>query len=267
MSTPEQLAAWKYHQRGWSIFPCKNKIPLKEALKPNKLGRNSTDWLWEYRPTDEEIISWWKEYPTAQIAVACGKLSGIMAIDIDSKTDHKRFPEHVLVPPRELADLYGLQLTTNTGGGGHHLICKYKPDVLGNTVKDIHPQIDIRTEKGYIILPPSIHEGTGIRYSWDKLVDESSEPLELPPLILEQSEASQGTPKDWSMIGKGVGKGSRNNTATQLTGKLLLIFDEDTAWQMLKGWNSHNSPPLLERELWSAFSNIVKRSFIKKIKF
>jgi hypothetical protein len=268
MSTPEQLAAWKYHKRGWSIFPCRNKIPINEALKPDATGKPSTNWLWECKPTDEDIIRWWKQYPNAQIAVACGKLSGVCAIDIDSKTDRVRYPDHVLVPPRELADTYGLQLTTNTGGGGHHLIFKYKDEYghITNSVKNFHPQIDLRFEKSYIILPPSTHHETLKRYEWARLVDESNEPFDLPEAFLERSEAIQKTGTDWNQLAKGVGEGSRNNTAAQLTGKLLQFMDEETSWKMLKGWNNENKPPLPEAELWSVFENILKRSFIRKVR-
>jgi len=260
-STPEQLAAWHYFKRGWSIFPCRNKQPLFEAFASTG-GKNK--WVWERKPTKEEVIDWWKTYPNAQIGLACGKLSGVVAIDIDTKTDRARHPNHELVDPELLAYEYGLHLMTITGSGGRHLLCKYVEGVR-NSAKSFHPQIDIRGEGGYIILPPSLHE-SGNRYEWARLVDESNEPLDLPEAFLERSEAIQRVGTDWDQVARGVGEGSRNNTAAQLTGKLLQFLDKETAWKMLKGWNNENKPPLPEAELWAVFVNISKRSFINKVK-
>ena len=50
-----------------------------------------------------------------------------------------------------------------TGGGGRHLFFKYTST---NTPKAIRKGIDFKTDKGYVLLPPSLHE-SGQRYRWN----------------------------------------------------------------------------------------------------
>jgi putative DNA primase/helicase len=84
-------AAITYAQRsGWRVFPihwpvdgtcsCKNpdcQSPAKHPLTPNGF-KDAT--------TNPKIISeWWTKWPSANIGIATGAVSGIVVVDIDNR--------------------------------------------------------------------------------------------------------------------------------------------------------------------------------------
>jgi hypothetical protein len=124
--------------------------------------------------------------------------------------------------------------------------------------------MDIKSEGGYVILPPSFHWEAKRLYEWDKLFpfDESNlgdNLAELPDNLVVPIPQAQK--RDFSHIVQGVNSGSRNVSAAKLAGKLINSFrdDPDTAWLMLQGWNIKNTPPLDEQELWNVFHSILNR--------
>jgi len=104
--------ALAYARKGYNVFPLQpgGKAPLTELCPRGHL--NAT--------TDEGVImSWWEQFPTANIGIACAS-SGIIAIDIDrheGKPDgvekYKRLEGYEKSP-------FGPQALT--GSGGLHLI-------------------------------------------------------------------------------------------------------------------------------------------------
>ena len=59
---------------GWSIIPIKTKTKLPLVSWKEFQTR---------RPTEEEIKTWWLQYPDAGIAVVTGKISNLIIVDID----------------------------------------------------------------------------------------------------------------------------------------------------------------------------------------
>lgn len=151
------LAALAYARQGWRVFPCNvNKSP-----KTKNGFKDAT--------SDEQTIQqWWRKTPASSIGIATGLASGLLVLDVD-------FPDG----PDSLAKLeeeYGplpATLEQRTGSGGRHLFFK-KP--IGITIKNsagkIGPNLDIRCEGGYVIVPPSrgwnskTGCGTGTHYEW-----------------------------------------------------------------------------------------------------
>lgn len=233
-------------------MPCRNKIPLADALEL---------WDGEWKPLQEEraqrqiVEWWWKKWPDAQIALICGKLSGVTVIDVDRKGGNEA--------PESFIPRYGITMTSHTGGGGIHLFCRYAQNV-DNSVKALHPQIDVKTEGGYVILPPSNHE-SGVRYMWDPLfpfhpsnLGENLMPF--PEELLLASTRAQATPTNWKAVAGGVTQGSRNVSLAKLTGKLLKTLEPEEAWMLVTAWNrQHNRPPLTDSECQNTFKSILKR--------
>lgn len=255
------IYAWAkaYHQAGWCVLPAKNKHPVFSWKQ------------YQYnRPTTEQIDEWFQDAPDdAQIALVTGKISNVTVIDIDvhkESCDSKKggicncSPED----PEELSIRFGLSVTSITGSGGRHVFCKYEN--VGNSVGLAHPQLDIRSDGGIIILPPSLHE-SGKYYEWDDLFPWSKEHLSaLLPFPTDLKVLLKNKPKtDWNDIVSGVGEGSRNSSATALAGKLVGAFgreDLHAAWELLNLWNTHrNDPPLSQRELQSTFKSIVNKHY------
>jgi putative DNA primase/helicase len=127
--------------------------PGKHPMTPHGVNDATSD--------RDQIKSWWSENPDANIGIATGGESGILALDIDPRnggTDTLARLEKELGP---LADT----VTVLTGGGGRHLIFKHpsfsvRKDTSG---KVLGPGIDVLSDGCIMIAPPSVH-ASGKRY-------------------------------------------------------------------------------------------------------
>src|SRR5262245_7144573 len=93
MENPMLRAALEYLRRGWSVVPLcwpghkSSDCPL-HGCKREKAGKVPIVDVEEYRsrlPTMEEINGWWERWPSANVGVLTGKVSGIVAWDIDDE--------------------------------------------------------------------------------------------------------------------------------------------------------------------------------------
>lgn len=244
-----QSALW-YLSEGFSVVPVKkDKTPLVK-------------WQ-EYqhkRATEEEITSWWTQWPEANIAVVTGRISDLTVIDWDNKGE--ALPE-------------GWEYDTPTvasGGGGKHWWFRYQEGVTNKT--RFLPFFDIRSEGGYIIAPPSIHV-SGTPYTWEKPFG-PVERMRIPAALLKKMGEGEAKDKefkkDWNkLLNEGPSQGSRNNDATAVCGKLLLRFSEpeweSEAWPLLQSWNHEKAkPPLSEGELKIIFESIAGKERKRRAK-
>jgi hypothetical protein len=196
------------------VFPCRSRDKIPACAHGVK---DAT--------TDANIIAgWWRGYPEANIALATGKRSGAFVVDIDSASAET-----------ELAKLEaecGTLPTTmeSITARGRHLFFAY-PDqlVIKNSAKEIAPDIDIRGEDGYVIVPPSVHE-SGHVYAWKNGVEcFAPAPAWLLAKICGRKSGLQRrdvvvTPaKNWqARIRAGFEEGGRNSGIASLTGHFLL---------------------------------------------
>lgn len=136
-------------------------------------------------------------YGSSNIGILSGKESNIFVIDIDFPKDGEIDGQSFLDLKYNLAKLddpnarhHEDTLVQITGSGGKHLIYKYEPilDLITNqtrvfkTVGGKHVSIDIKTNKGQIIAPPSIHPN-GKSYRFD--TNASKSPKRMPSWLLK----------------------------------------------------------------------------------
>lgn len=125
-------------KQGFHVFPC---IPHGKTPLTQRGFHDAT--------TDEERIrQWWSLHPEANVGIATGEKSGIWVLDVDVKHGGAD-------SLWKLQTEYGFDYvpTVHTPSGGFHFYFQYVPN-LKNKV-GILPGIDIRTEGGYVISPPS----------------------------------------------------------------------------------------------------------------
>lgn len=112
--------------------------------------------------TLEEAAALFNYRGDLNIGVACGEISNILVIDIDPA---KGGSESLLKLEEVLGELLPCP-TVQTGGDGRHLFFQH-PIVKIPTRKTAfgkeYPGIDIRSNGGYIVAPPSLHK-SGNRY-------------------------------------------------------------------------------------------------------
>jgi putative DNA primase/helicase len=182
-------AALDYARRGWHVIPiwwveqethtCGCGNPFCTA--PGKHPLVDTGRGLENATCDPEAVEqWWSMWPQANVAIALGSMSGIMALDLDLGhtfyTDPVTQQEHPVdgeVELRAWAESNGVPLPETlmqqTGSGGMHLVFEYPPDEPGvpairNCVGWL-PGVDVKSNGGYILVAPSGHQSGGV-YRW-----------------------------------------------------------------------------------------------------
>lgn len=231
--------ALNYIKKGYSIIPVGRGEDKKEPFLPSYLE------FFDRKPTEEEVRLWWKQYPEAQIGILTGKINNLTVLDVDynekGKVEsglayHGDFPK---------------TLTVQSGSGGKHFYYKYCEKADG--LKNLRPRIDIKSNHGYVIAPPSLHK-SGKRYEWIEKID----PKPFPEFLLDgnNSKANKISIKD---IIFGVGEGGRNIAAASLTGLCVKMkLSPEETYQFMVGWNLQCEPPLSDRELKTVIDSIYK---------
>ena len=138
-------------RRGMRVHPCRpgEKAPLLE------------DWPSKASLDQRTIESWWRRWPTANVAVATGGTMRLLVVDVDPdgggeasmgvlERDHGAIPATV---------------ETITPRGGRHLYLIVPPDrpMPGNSAGRVGAGIDTRGDGGYVLVPPSV---TMEAYRW-----------------------------------------------------------------------------------------------------
>ena len=224
-------AALAYARHGWHVFPCHTPRPDGKCScgKPcDRVGKHPRwqEGTLEHGVTDATndpatITAWWHTWPDANIGGAAGAKSGFDAADPDGEAgldDLARLEvKHGALPDTP---------TSITGGGGKHLLFKHEPGKK-NTVDADDLEIDLRTDGGYIILPPSLHK-SGRRYEWEASAHPDDTPLAVMPSWLRALFPDRDAPPRPTAITTTNGttgtqtipEGRRNSTLTSKAGSM-----------------------------------------------
>lgn len=186
---PTRDDALRLAAAGWPVIPLRGKIPMtahgvKDAT------------------TDRQLIAaWWPAGARRNIGARVPR--SLLVLDIDPQNGGSL---------AELADAAGGQLPrtltvhSGRGTGGRHLYFLNPGGALTST--RLPAGIDVKTETGYLVMPPSLHPDTGQPYRWE---DAPAAPL--PPALrklLRPAEprrpparrrpARRGTPASWARV-------------------------------------------------------------------
>lgn len=162
--------ALEYLSLGYPIFPVCSPLMGRHQHRTNgkladcpadKRGKTPMTRWKDYQeeiPSADEVRSWWRRWPNANIGMATGALSGVIVLDCDSGD------------ARQLAlDRGGLEkapaVWTGTPGGIHFWMA-HPGYPVKNFVKEIEGT-DFRGDGGYVLLPPSLHH-KGATYRWNE---------------------------------------------------------------------------------------------------
>jgi putative DNA primase/helicase len=195
----KRAAAIELAQLGWRLIPifwveqddvgrffcgCGNPLcpaPGKHPL--TKMGKN----LENATSSLTQVGQWWDQWPNANIAVACGRDSGVVVIDCDNKNTElggaHEFEAWLAGQGLELPET----MMARTGGGGTHYIFRYPDD--GIPIKNCVgwlPDVDVKSDGGYILVAPSVHI-SGVRYEWAS----ASAPALLPDAVKNSIRVSK----------------------------------------------------------------------------
>ena len=191
-------AALAYAAAGLRVFP----------LKPHSKVPATVDGFKSATTDAEQVRDWWARWPDANVAIATGAESGIVALDVDAQhggagTLAELEREHGKMPRPH----------TLTGGGGNHYLFAHPGGVVRNSAGTLGHGLDVRGDGGYIVAPPSVHEN-GRRYV-ELRPFAKREPM--PGWLVEDATKRNGSTPP--VVGT-IRNGERNTTLTSLAGTM-----------------------------------------------
>jgi hypothetical protein len=222
--------ALEYLALGYPVFPVcsplmgshdhwSNEKQQRIDCPPEKRGKNPMGpWkaLQTGLPSVEQVRAWWSRWPTANIGMATGELSGVIVLDCDDGE-----------AGRAALDRGGLEKAPAvwTGKpGGIHFWIQHPGYSVKNFVREIDGT-DFRGDGGYVLLPPSKH-AKGAFYRWNEHTL-GMKPPPVPPWLepsLQGRSSDDGGPIgngfDLEAVLNGIKEGARDQTLWSYAGKL-----------------------------------------------
>jgi len=265
-------AALDLLERGFHVIPLGSPEPAPPFMVQRSGNQVNADAAWpktprikwkQYQvdaPSEEEVIKWWTQWPTANIGLLTGR---VIVVDADSK-EAMEFMESGKITRTPWKVL--------TGKGCHYYYQRNVELEIKNSV-DVNVKLDIRGYGGYVVAPPSIHHNGSI-YKWDiNPAYGADSVMDLPVLNSDDLQSIRGlnTPSndnntvlnvDTSKVkqaatGLPVEAGGRNNAAASLAGKYINEGKSLIEVQaLLRAWNATNPAPLNDTELSITINSI-----------
>lgn len=220
--------ALKYAASGHAVFP----------LKPNAKTPLTAKGHLDASTDPEQIRAWWTKYPTANVGMATGKISGITVLDVDVK--NQAGGDNAL---KALTDTNGPLPETPqqfTWSGGWQNVYTYEPGVK-NSAGKLGKGLDVRGDGGYVVVPPSVVNGRAYEWAVNAGLDET--PLKPMPWwmvdALRPREGVSSNPPGWvsDLLANGSPNGQRDEDMTKLIGYFVrLVVDDTVIAAIMDGW-------------------------------
>lgn len=222
---PRLLAALAYAARGWAVLPI--HTPTNDE-PPCSCGRPDCSSVGKHPRTPHGLIDaskdeacireWWRLWPGANVAVATGARSDLVALDIDPRNGGDESLAELLREHGPIPET----VEAHTGGGGRHLFFRC-PHGAAKSRSGIRPGIDVKADGGYIVVEPSLH-ASGRRYVWELSHRAEDHPLaDCPPWLAAEIAPSPSPASRASRQSSGqttIPEGKRNDTLTRLAGSM-----------------------------------------------
>tara|TARA_R110000824_G_scaffold44304_3_gene128948 strand:+ start:3102 stop:4808 length:1707 start_codon:yes stop_codon:yes gene_type:complete len=185
----------------------------------------------------EQIQEWAARHPEANVGVPTGEISGISVIDIDGENGIASMKSNFngSLPPTR---------THKTPRGGYHLLYEYDP--LFHNRNGSLPNVDIKTDGGYIIWVGSVVNGR--HYELHKalpVVHIGNVPEVFQKITKEHQSGRTESPDDlMGSLLQGVGEGGRQQGAAQLIGTLRRSgHSREAIIAIMHGYADRCTPP------------------------
>jgi hypothetical protein len=240
-------AALWYADLGYAVFPCApgRKCPL------------TAHGLLDATTDQEQIERWWSENPSANVAI---RADGLLVVDIDGAdnpwlADDQDKSQGLACAPTSLTPR----------GGRQHLFRQPEGKHWRNTTGQLAPHVDTRADGGYVLVAPSVVEGTPYRWQEEHELSVPPQRLPEPPAwlveMLDAVPAANGT----VMVRDGtdanaIPEGRRNDTLARLAGAMRRVGMSRTEIlaALLRVNVERCHPPLDQREIERISASIAR---------
>jgi len=232
-------SALKYASLGLAVFPCHFPVDGQCSCKNPQCGNIGKHPKTEHGMKDAtldqtQIKEWWLNDPLANIAIACGSISGIVVAEFDTldAIQGKVIPATV---------------TALSGRGLPHFYFRYHPKIINDSIKiNGKETFSIRTDGRYVIAPPSLHY-TGNIYQWSR--EPGSIEIAIPPDWLFELPTPEGAKP--STVPDIIPNGSRDNTLYTIACSLRAkgLSENEILVALLEMNRTRCKPPLAETQV------------------
>lgn len=280
--------ALHYAKTGYPVIPLHNLVEkdgvlscsCSDGVNCSCAGKHPRTWNGSKDATTDEnkIFDWWEKYPDANIGLLTGEESGFFVLDIDVRTD-KDVPyngEETLQIMQEDYKFYleeeytplPATLTAISGSGSRHLYFKYNFDlIIKNSASMIGLGLDIKSDSGYIVAPPSNHI-SGNKYEWfgvNTPIEEAPDWLmyEIQKAMQCKVEKSVSVPRSpvQTKNNEQIPVGERNDYLMRQVRGLVITFSKEEVLRRAMQINAEKfTEPLSEKQVISTVNWAWRKS-------
>lgn len=267
-------AALRYHDAGLSVVPGAWPIIDESGVVRCACGRAQcaspgkhplVPWAayQRSRASRQQLIIWWRRWPSANVCVVTGAISGLVVIDVDPAHGGE---ESLADIEAEFGPLDPAAPRVLTGGGGLHIWMSHPGGEIPSRT-GWRPGVDIRADGGQVVAPPSLH-ASGQRYEF-----EATAPFEgtlktkwNPAMVASLREGAQierlGREPIDELIMRPWPQGERNANLTRAAGWVIATYADDPAAVLDRVLAINQrccQPPLSMDEVLSIIRSLWKR--------
>ena len=243
-------SALHYASMGWKVFP---------LAQGSKVPREGSKGVHDATTDEQQINEWWNTEPSANIGIATGKDSNLIVIDVDGDPGMQSMRQVVSQLPKEHTRVIK---TPN----GYHLYYLYNPSF--HTGAGFMTGLDVRSDGGYVVAPPSLVNDTQYYVRPDRYVDPIA--IDVAPDVFLARHRNGATPEPetnqikldaWvsDMLINGVEEGRRNQCAASLVGHFHRLGESDQNIEtILTPFAENCTPPMDKRELRRVIQSVSR---------
>jgi Bifunctional DNA primase/polymerase, N-terminal len=184
------LWALYYASRGWPVLPLHSveggccTCGDVNCRSPGEHPRTQHG-VKEASAQSWQICRWWRWWPNANVGIATGVASGLLAVDIDPRNGGDASYDQLR---KQCPAIFEDLLEVQTGSGGTHLYFECRSPAPSRA--NILPGIDVKADGGYVVAPPSQHvSGMTYRFASNGILLLPSLPQALRDLISAEPQA------------------------------------------------------------------------------
>jgi hypothetical protein len=236
-------AALLYAELGYRIFP----------VLPGGKFPAITGWPEQATANEDIIRQWWFENPEYNIGLLT---TGLLVIDIDRHQGQENPWPHT---PERSMELAVSPMAVTPRGGRHHIFRQPEPGGYRCSTSKVAPNVDVRADRGFIVVAPSNTEAGEYQWINDGL-DVSPRELPLPPKWLTETLNGHGAASVQIGGENVIGEGQRNDTLSRLAGSMRRngMSRDEIEGALLVVNENRCTPPLPDAEVMRICQSISR---------